>query len=116
MRCFGSQITYMQSVNKKLRDSLTSSVNNKTLGMKATPGKQQQRDKLGVLDIKTPLSQVADSEIVDLNENRSRGQFGTVGIFFFKKLNMKIVAVKIVKLERSAIEAVVAETKVMILL
>ena len=29
---------------------------------------------------------------------------------------MKIVAVKIVKLERSAIEAVVAETKVMILL
>ena len=73
MRCFGSQITYMQSVNKKLRDSLTSSVNNKTLGMKATPGKQQQRDKLGVLDIKTPLSQVADSEIVDLNENRSRG-------------------------------------------
>ena len=50
-----------------------------------------------------------------MNENRSKGQFGTVGIFFFKKLNIN-VAVKIVKLERSVIDAVVAETKVMILL
>lgn len=51
-----------------------------------------------------------------MNENRSKGQFGSVGIFFFKKLNVKIIAVKIVKLEQSAIEAVVAERKVMILL
>ena len=57
----------MQSVNKKLRYSLTSSVNNKTFGMKATTGKQQQRSKLGILDIKTPLPQFTDSEVVDLN-------------------------------------------------
>lgn len=113
--CLKSQITYMQSVNKKLRYSLISSANSKTLGMKATPGKQQQRSNLAILDIKTPLSQFADSEIVDLNENLGKGQFGTVNIFLFKKLNIN-VALKIVELERSAIEAVIAEAKVMILL
>ena len=104
----------MQSINKKLRYSLISKVNNKTLGMKATPGKQQERSNLAILDIKTSLSQFAASEVVDLNENLGKGQFGTVGIFLFKKLNIN-VAVKIVKLERLGIDTTVAEAKVMIL-
>ena len=53
--------------------------------MKAAPGKQQQRSNLAILDIKTPLSQFSDSEVVDLNENIGKGQFGTVNIFLFKK-------------------------------
>ena len=113
--CLKSQITCMQSVNKKLNYSLISSVNNKTLGMKATPGKQQQRSNLAILNIKSPLPQFVDSKVVDLNENLGKGQFGTVDIFLFKKLNIN-VAVKIVKLDRSGIDAVVAEAKVMILL
>ena len=50
-----------------------------------------------------------------MNQNLSKGQFGTVDTFLFKNLNIN-VAEKIVKIEWSAIDAVTAEAKVMILL
>ena len=52
--CLKCQITYMQSVNKKLCYSFISSINNKTLGMNTTSGKWQ-RSNLAILNIKTPL-------------------------------------------------------------